>query len=144
MYEIKRTLLPPSKTKYPWAEMQVLDHFECSFLELAALKESAMRMSHKFYGFNIEIARAGDTLTVWLMNKGQEAIIDPKLESRIIGILSSRKVWLTEGVIRNRIKGVPPETVKECLNALLAKRLIYRQEGIHTRTKVKFFSYKFK
>jgi hypothetical protein len=144
MYEIKRTILPPSETKYPWAKMQVLDHFECPFSELAALKESARRMAQKFYGFNIEIARAGDTLTVWLMNKGQEAIINPKIESRVIEILSGRKVWVTEGVIYNRVKGASREAVKECLNVLLAKGLIYRQKGMHPRRKIEFSSYRIK
>lgn len=142
MYEVKRTILPPSETKFPWHEMQPMDHFDCDIVELPSLKESIKRMSQKFYGFQVEIARYGDTLTVWLIKKGEECVIDAKIEQRILNLLSKKREYVSNGVIINRIKGASTKTVKECLNALILKKLIVEKKEIHPKQQIEFVKYR--
>ena len=149
MYEIKKGIKPPSETKYPWDEMEVLDCFDCDACELETLRRSERFMAKKRYGFKIEIARYGDVLSVWLLDKGIERPQETKQErikNRIVDVLSlakgSAQIYVAEGIIHNRIRWASTGEIKNCLQSLVDERKIFRKLKLHPKRKTESFAYR--
>lgn len=144
MYKIKRGQTPPSRVQYPWEEMEPLDYFECNVIELAAIKMSAKKMSTKFTGFKIEVAKVGDSLTVWLISKGTMSPDMDKVEKRVFDVLDRRRGWVTEGIVCNQIKTASKIVVMNLLSELVIQNKILCKENVHPKKLTTFKTYRIK